>query len=41
MLLKLIACNVFTREACLVVAESPHVVDLEFTSQLFQRARSA
>ncbi len=31
MLLKLIACNVFTREACLVVAESPHVVDLEFT----------
>ena len=31
MLLKLIACNVFTREACLAVSESPHVVDLEFT----------
>jgi hypothetical protein len=31
MLLKLIACNVFTREACLAVAESPHVIDLEFT----------
>lgn len=31
MLLKLIACNVFTREACLAVAESPHTIDLEFT----------
>lgn len=31
MLLKLIACNVFTREICLAVAESPHVVDMEFT----------
>lgn len=31
MLLKLIACNVFTREACLATAQSPHTVDLEFT----------
>lgn len=31
MLLKLIACNVFTREACIAVAESPHTIDLEFT----------
>ncbi len=28
--LKLIACNVFLREACLCVARSPHVFDLEF-----------
>lgn len=31
MLLKLIACNVFLREICLAVAESPHTIDLEFT----------
>lgn len=31
MLLKLIACNVFTREACLAVARSPHAIDVEFT----------
>jgi len=31
MLLKLIACNVFTREACWCIAQSPHVVDVEFT----------
>jgi len=30
MLLKLIACNVFLREACLCVARSPHVIDVEF-----------
>ena len=31
MLLKLISCNVFTREASLCLAESPHLVDAEFT----------
>ena len=31
MLLKVIACDVFTREVCYCVAKSPHVVDLEFT----------
>jgi hypothetical protein len=31
MLLKLIVCEVFTREVCHCVASSPHVVDLEFT----------
>ena len=31
MLLKVIACDVFTREVCYCVARSPHVVDLEFT----------
>jgi len=31
MLIKLIACEVFTREVCYCVARSPHVVDLEFT----------
>ncbi|MCS6950130.1 MAG: DUF1638 domain-containing protein [bacterium] len=31
MLLKLIACEVLTREVCRYVAESPHTVDLEFT----------
>lgn len=31
MRLKLIACNVFMREACVAVAESPHVIDVEFT----------
>jgi hypothetical protein len=30
-LLKLIACNVFTREVCLAISQSPHTVDLEFT----------
>jgi hypothetical protein len=30
MLLKLIACNVFLREACLNIAHSPHVIDVEF-----------
>jgi hypothetical protein len=30
MLLKLIACNVFMREACLCIARSPHVIDVEF-----------
>ncbi|MFW6151882.1 MAG: DUF1638 domain-containing protein [Verrucomicrobiota bacterium] len=31
MYLKLIACDVFTREICHCVAESPNAVDLEFT----------
>ena len=31
MRLKLIACNVFLREACLCVARSPHLIDPEFT----------
>ena len=31
MYLKLIACNVFQREACLCVAQSPHKIDFEFT----------
>src|SRR5690554_321807 len=31
MLLKLIACEIFTREICYCVARSPHRVDLEFT----------
>jgi len=31
MLLRLIACNVFQREACLCLAQSPHVIDAEFT----------
>ena len=30
MLLKLIACNVFLREACLCIARSPHVICPEF-----------
>jgi hypothetical protein len=29
--LKIISCNVFLREVCLCVADSPHVIDLEFT----------
>ena len=29
--LKLIACNVFQREACYCLARSPHVIDPEFT----------
>lgn len=28
---KLISCNVFMREACWAIAQSPHVVDVEFT----------
>jgi len=40
MLLKLIACNVFLREACLCVADSPHVIDVEF-SELGEHARPA
>ena len=28
---KLIACNVFQREACWCLAQSPHVIDVEFT----------
>ncbi|MFC1479199.1 DUF1638 domain-containing protein [Planctomycetota bacterium] len=31
MLIKIIACEVFTREICFCVAKSPHVIDLEFT----------
>jgi len=38
--LKLIACNVFQREACLCVADSPHIVDTEFT-ELGEHANSA
>lgn len=30
MLLKLLACNVFMREACLCIARSPHVIDVDF-----------
>ena len=30
MLLKLISCNVFLREACLAIAHSPHTVDPDF-----------
>lgn len=33
MVLKLISCEVFYREACLCVATSPHRVDLEFTEK--------
>jgi hypothetical protein len=29
--LKLIACEVFTREICFCMAETPHAIDLEFT----------
>jgi len=31
MMLKLIACNVFLREACHCVARAPHIFDIEFT----------
>ena len=31
MILKLISCNVFWREACLSIAESPHMIDADFT----------
>lgn len=30
MLLKLLSCNVFMREACLAIAHSPHTIDPEF-----------
>ncbi len=40
MRLKLISCNVFQREACLCIAQSPHVVDAEFT-ELGEHAHSA
>jgi len=33
MYLKLIACDVFTREVCNCVARTPHVVDIEFTEK--------
>ena len=33
MILKLIACEVFYREACLAIAGSPHRVDVEFTEK--------
>jgi hypothetical protein len=39
MLLKLIACNVFMREACLGIAHSPHVIDVEFL-ELGEHVRS-
>lgn len=38
MLLKLIACNVFVREACLAIARSPHTIDPEFL-ELGEHAR--
>ena len=40
MLLKLISCNVFQREASWCIARSPHVIDSEFT-ELGEHARSA
>jgi hypothetical protein len=40
MKLKIIACNVFLREICLCVAESPHTIDVEFT-ELGEHAHSA
>ena len=33
MRLKLIACDVFMREVCLLVSQSPHTFDLEFTEK--------
>lgn len=39
MLLKLISCNVFQREACWCIARSPNVVDVEFT-ELGEHVRS-
>ena len=35
MRLNVIACNVFMREVCQAVAESPQVIDLEFTCLLY------
>ena len=40
MLLKLISCNVFQREASWCIARSPHVIDPEYT-ELGEHARSA
>ena len=40
MRLKLIACNVFQREACHCLARTPHVVDVEFT-ELGEHVHSA
>lgn len=40
MLLKLISCNVFQREASLCLARTPHTVDPEYT-ELGEHARSA
>ena len=37
--LKLIACNVFQREACLCLVDTPHLVDVEFL-ELGEHARS-
>lgn len=37
--LKVISCNVFLREVCLCVADSPHVIDVEFT-ELGEHVRS-
>jgi len=33
MRLKLIACDVLTREICILVAQTPHVFDMEFTEK--------
>lgn len=40
MRLKIIACNVFTREICHCIARSPHVTDVEFT-ELGEHVNSA
>jgi hypothetical protein len=40
MLLKLISCNVFQREASLCIGRSPHIIDPEYT-ELGEHARSA
>ena len=40
MLLKLISCNVFQREASLCIGRTPHVIDPEYT-ELGEHARSA
>jgi len=34
MLIKFICCDVFTRIACALVAESPHIVDIDFVPML-------
>jgi len=33
MRLKLISCDVLTREVCLLIAKSPHIFDMEFTEK--------
>jgi hypothetical protein len=33
MRLKLVACDVLTRELCILIAQSPHVFDIEFTEK--------